>query len=61
MGHKSDKHISRLNGIYRQAIDGDCTDSGDGLDMHALEGYKWAEWMRMKGVTKEMAKRRFIT
>lgn len=59
-GPKEEKVVTKLYGLYKQAVFGDC----DELlmhDRHTLVGKKWAEWKKLQGMSKEQAKRRFIT
>ena len=59
-GPKPEKVVTRLYGLYKQAVFGDC-DQALIHERHTLIGKKWAEWSRLKGMSQQQAKRRFIT
>lgn len=73
-GPRTAKQVIKLQALYKQAVYGDNHEPQpvDGLAGGAtagtsqqqgttLEGEKWLAWYKLKGMSSEMAKRRFIT
>jgi len=59
-GERKPKQVMKLQVIYRQATQGDCT-LPPPQNMKSINGLKWQAWVALKGMPEEMAKRRFIT
>ncbi len=59
-GERNPKQVMKLQVIYRQATQGDCT-APPPANLKSIGGLKWQAWMALKGMPVEMAKRRFIT
>ena len=59
-GPRKPKTVTKLQAVYKQALYGDCNVPAP-ADCDTPEGVKWAAWNRLKGTSRSMAKRRFIT
>jgi acyl-CoA-binding protein len=59
-GPRTTKQGNRVNGIYRQATVGDSTWTQT-ADCLKAEVEREAEWLRLKGMPQDMARRRYIT
>jgi acyl-CoA-binding protein len=59
-GPRTQEQLNRLYGIYKQATVGDC-DEPEPENPKGHAGIKWTEWHRLRGMSQNMAKRRFIT
>jgi len=59
-GEKKPKDITKLNAIYKQATSGDNNELKP-LNLDSNQGIKWKAWKKLSGMSREMAKRRFIT
>ena len=54
------KKVLKLQGVYKQALLGDCLDAPP-ADLRSVEGVKWSAWHGLRGMDASTAKRRFIT
>ena len=59
-GKRNPKQVMKLQSIYRQAMYGDNTTPMP-QNLKSVNGLKWQAYMSLKGMSQEMAKRRFIT
>lgn len=59
-GPRTPKQVLKIQAIYKQALYGDNPDMPP-MNMDTNAGLKWIAWHKLRGMTKEMAKRRFIT
>lgn len=59
-GPRTPKQVLKLQAIYKQATYGDNHEQPpERID--SIDGEKWKAWASLRGMTQEMAKRRFIT
>lgn len=59
-GERTPKQVLKLQSIYKQAMYGD-NPEGPPDDLSSMDGQKWHAWQKLRGMSQEMAKRRFIT
>jgi len=59
-GARTAKQVLKIQTMYKQAVFGD-NNKPPPENLKSIEAVKWLEWEKYKGVTKQMAKRRFIT
>jgi len=59
-GPRPPKKVLKLQGVYKQALLGDCVDAPP-PDLRSVEGVKWSAWNNLRGMDASTAKRRFIT
>lgn len=56
-----DRTKLKLYGLYKQATVGDCNTSRPGMFASMKDKYKWDAWKERKGMSKDDAKREYIS
>jgi acyl-CoA-binding protein len=58
-GKKTSLQIYKSHALYKQAVQGDCTGGIPADGVNTKEGKKWKYWDSLRGMSQDMAKRRY--